>query len=105
MENFGDPQQRMGPAHPWVCHLRITVGLLHRLGDAAAVAALRERPDHLRAWRRSPWATAEEMEPLTTDAVACAYDEAEAPFWEKVSALLNDEDRQVLASLAQEQSP
>jgi hypothetical protein len=97
-------RRRMLAAHPWAVHLRITVGLLHRLGDAAAVAALRERPDQLRAWRRSPWATAQDLEPLTTDAVANAYDDAEAPFWERVDARLTDEDRRALASLSQEHS-
>jgi hypothetical protein len=98
-------RRRMVSAHPWVVHLRITVGLMHRLGDAAAVDALRDRPDQLRAWRRSPWASAQEIEPLTTEAVASAYDEAEAPFWQRIDGLMSDDDRRVLASLSKEQGP
>jgi hypothetical protein len=92
----------MAPEHPWVVHLRVTIGLLHRLGDAAAVAALRDRPDALRAWRRSPWAHAEDIEPLTTEAVASAYDEAEAAFWQRVAGLLSDDDCRVLGALSRE---
>jgi len=95
-------RRRLLPEHPWVVHLRVTVRLLHRLGDAAAVAALRDRPDALRAWRRSPWVHAEDIEPLTTEAVASAYDEAEAPFWQRVDELLSEDDRRALQALSLE---
>ena len=92
-------RKRLLPEQAWAVHLRITVALLHRVADAAAVAALRERPDWLRAWRRSPWADADEMTPPTTAEVASAYETGEAPFWGVVEAKLTDEDRATLAGL------
>jgi hypothetical protein len=90
--------------HPWAVHVQVGMHVLHRLGDAAAARRFGDRPDVLRAWRRSSWASFEEVLPLTTDVVADDYDEAEDGFWRKVSSLMSEAERSALAELDKEAS-
>ncbi len=91
--------------HPWAVHVQVGMHVLHRLGDAAAAKRFGARPDVLRAWRRSSWASFEEVLPLTTDVVAADYDEAEGGFWQLVESLMGDEEKAAFAELDREDSP
>jgi len=83
----------------WARHVVFGMNILHVLADAAAAKIWWERPDKLRAWRRSAWAVPEEVLPASTDVVAADYDEAEAPFWDAVAARLSAADRAALEAL------
>jgi hypothetical protein len=90
--------------HLWSRHVVAGMNNLHRLADAAAAKLFWDRPERLRAWRRSAWATPDEVLPPSTDVVADDYDEAEAPFWALVAARLTAKDREGLARLDWDES-
>lgn len=83
----------------WSRHLAFGMNVFHFLADAAAAELWWEHPNKLRAWRRSAWAVPEEVLPASTDVVAADYDEAEAPFWDAITARLTAADRAALAAL------
>lgn len=85
--------------HLWARHVQVGMTVLHHLGDAAAAEVLRERPDRLRAWRRSIWATPDDVLPATTVTVAADYDACEAGFWDLVNTKLTPTDAAALAAL------
>ncbi|MHB1721180.1 MAG: hypothetical protein ACYCS4_13975 [Acidimicrobiales bacterium] len=85
--------------HLWARHVVVGMNVLHRLADGAAARRFWDRPEHLRAWRRSAWATPEEVLPPSVDVIAADYDDAEAPFWHLVAKLLSQEDMEALAAL------
>lgn len=86
----------------WARHVVVGMNVLHRLADAAAGRRFWDRPDKLRAWRRSAWATPEDVLPPTVDVVAADYDEAEAAFWDLVAKRLSPADHAALAALEEE---
>ncbi len=85
--------------HLWARHVQVGMTILHHLGDAVAAEVLRDRPDRLRAWRRSIWVTADDVLPATTMTVAADYDACEATFWDLVNAKLTAADSAALAAL------
>lgn len=78
---------------PWAAHIRVSVHLLHLVGDELAVEHFGNRPDQLRAYTRSRYTSCEDLRPRASERSVALYGEAMGAFFATVKQRLEEGPR------------
>ncbi len=78
---------------PWAAHIRVSVHLLHLVGDELAVEHFGNRPDQLRAYTRSRYTSCEDLRPRASERSVALYGEAMGEFFVTVKQRLEEGPR------------
>lgn len=84
----------------WAEHVNVSVTTLRALGVEVALRRYRDRREFLRAYRRTAYAHPEDIENPSSEETMTLFDNAVAPFWERVGELLSLETRSAIAALS-----
>lgn len=82
--------QRRLSDHPWALHIRVSVHLLHLVGDELAVEGFGNRLDQLRAYTRSRYTRCDDLRPRVSERSVALYREAMREFFVTVKRGLEE---------------
>lgn len=76
---------------PWAIHVRVSVRLLHLVGDELAVESFGRRTDQLRAYARSRYARPDDLRPRASETTVARYGVAMQEFFGAAKRRLTEE--------------